>query len=71
MLNLPCDTRNRSLLGTRGRLQAAHLSGPRSVTDAASSGPTLKAPGLCRGILTDFKHLGYWVLHMNASEASS
>jgi hypothetical protein len=35
-----------------GRLQAAHVSGPRSGPDAASSGPAFKAPGLCRGMLT-------------------
>jgi ubiquinone/menaquinone biosynthesis C-methylase UbiE len=40
-------------LGARGRLQAAHLSGPRSVPDAASSGPTLKAPGSAGGYLLD------------------
>ncbi len=38
-------------MGARGRLQAAHLSGPRSVPDAASSGPTLKAPGSAGGYL--------------------
>jgi hypothetical protein len=34
-----------------GRLQAAHLSGPRSDPDAASSGPKLKAPGSAGGYL--------------------
>ena len=37
--------------GARGRLQAAHLSGPRSVPDAALSGSTLKAPGSAGGYL--------------------
>jgi len=42
--------------GARGRLQAAHLSGPRSsVPDAASSGPTLKAPGSAGGYLLSVK----------------
>jgi hypothetical protein len=34
MLNLPCATRNRSLIGGEGRLQAAHLSGPRRLVRA-------------------------------------
>jgi hypothetical protein len=37
--------------GCEGRLQAAHLSGPRSDPDAASSGPNLKAPGSAGGYL--------------------
>ena len=48
---LPCDTRNGSFVGGEGRLQAAHLSGPRSDPDAASSGPNLKAPGSAGGYL--------------------
>jgi hypothetical protein len=40
-LNRRCDTRQAG----NGRLQAAHLSGPRSDPDAASSGTKLKAPG--------------------------
>jgi hypothetical protein len=35
------------------QLPAAHLSGPRSVPDAASSGPTLKAPGSAGGYLLE------------------
>jgi hypothetical protein len=41
----------RSLIGGDGRLQAAHLSGPRSDPDAAPSGPKLKAPGSAGGYL--------------------
>ncbi len=44
-------------MGARGRLQAAHLSGPRSVPDAASSGPTLKAPGCAGGYLLGLSYL--------------
>jgi hypothetical protein len=41
----------RALAVVGGRLQAAHLSGPRSDPDAASSGPELKAPGSAGGYL--------------------
>jgi hypothetical protein len=34
-----------------GRLQAAHVSGPRSGPDTASSGSALKAPGSAGGCL--------------------
>src|SRR5215471_19984135 len=39
------------LTGVDGRLQAAHLSGPRSDPDAALSGSYLKAPGFAGGYL--------------------
>jgi ABC-2 type transport system ATP-binding protein len=50
-LNRCCDTRHAGLAAIDGRLQAAHLSGPRSDPDAASSGIKLKAPGFAGGYL--------------------
>jgi hypothetical protein len=51
ILNWRCDTRQYGLAAVDGCLQAAHRSGPRSDPDAASSGPTLKAPSSAGGYL--------------------
>jgi hypothetical protein len=51
IVNLRCTRGKTGLTGVEGRLQAAHLSGPRSDPDAALSGSYLKAPGSAGGYL--------------------
>ena len=51
LVNLRCTRGKTGLTGLDGRLQAAHLSGPRSDPDAALSGSYLKAPGFAGGYL--------------------
>ena len=71
ILNLRCTRGKTGLTGVDGRLQAAHLSGPRSDPDAALSGSYLKAPGSAGGYLLSFvKHRGHDrdVLHARQRE---
>jgi hypothetical protein len=49
IVNLRCTPGKTGLTGVVGRLQAAHLSGPRSDPDAALSGSYRKAPGFAGG----------------------
>ena len=53
IVNLRCTRGKTGLTGVVGRLQAAHLSGPRSDPDAALSGSYRKAPGFAGGLLLE------------------